>query len=322
MLSDFIVIAFFLILTPAAATLLYDFIYLSKLNKKLISLKQEIAEIEKERIEANEICAKRNHEVYQLEREKTALEKTITALSASTEDFKKITSSAKEEYFNLLEQEYQKEVDSLNSERETKEQKLLEETEQLKKQLSEQIESLKGEKNKLEEAVQARVEAAKREEKIQLEKENYMIPCSLEDKRDIEELEALKKRLSKPRILSMLIWQTYYQKPLKTLCNNLIGIKPKTGIYKITNQNNNMCYIGQAVDIATRFTEHVKCGCGVDTPVGNKLYAAMQKDGIYSFSFEVLEECPRDKLNEKEREYIALYQSKDFGYNTLSGVKK
>lgn len=308
----------FIVIVP----LLYDFIYWRKLNKKLISLKQEIAKIEKEKIEANEVCAKKNHEVGQLEREKAALEKAITALSTSTEDFKKITSSAKEEYFDMLEQEYQKKIDTLNLAQGEKKIQLLKETDLLKQQLSDQISSLKNEKIKLEEAVQARVEAAKREEKIQLEKEHYMIPCSLEDKRDIEELEAFKKRLSKPRILSMLIWQTYYQKPLKTLCNNLIGLKPKTGIYKITNQNNNMCYIGQAVDIAARFTEHVKCGCGIDTPAGNKLYAAMQRDGIHNFSFEILEECSRDELNEKEREYIALYQSKDFGYNTLSGIKK
>ena len=39
---------------------------------------------------------------------------------------------------------------------------------------------------------------------------------------------------------------------MNQLCNNIIGVKIKSGIYKITNQLTNMCYIGQAVDIAKR----------------------------------------------------------------------
>lgn len=41
--------------------------------------------------------------------------------------------------------------------------------------------------------------------------------------------------------------------------------------------------------------------------------------GIDSFSWEVLEECPPEQLNEKEREYISIYQAKEFGYNTTKG---
>jgi group I intron endonuclease len=60
---------------------------------------------------------------------------------------------------------------------------------------------------------------------------------------------------------------------------------------------------------------------GIDTPAGNKLYKAMMEDGLENFSFEVLEECNREELNEKERYYINLYQSDKFGYNSTSGNK-
>jgi group I intron endonuclease len=93
------------------------------------------------------------------------------------------------------------------------------------------------------------------------------------------------------------------------LCNNVVGPNQKTGIYKITNQLTKMCYIGQAVDISTRFKSHAKCGLGIDAPASNKLYNAMQKDGLENFSFEVLEECIGTQLNEKEKFYIELYQS-------------
>ena len=44
-------------------------------------------------------------------------------------------------------------------------------------------------------------------------------------------------------------------------------------------------------------------------------------DGLWNFSFEVLEECPKEDLNEKERYYIQLYQSKEYGYNSTAGNK-
>ena len=47
----------------------------------------------------------------------------------------------------------------------------------------------------------------------------------------------------------------------------------------------------------------------------------MQEYGIWNFSFEILEECPRDQLNEKEKYYIELYQTKKFGYNSIKRNK-
>jgi hypothetical protein len=61
---------------------------------------------------------------------------------------------------------------------------------------------------------------------------------------------------------------------------------------------------------------------GIDAPAGNKLYDAMQKDGVWNFSFELLEECPRASLNEKEKEYIEIYDSYNLGYNSNRGIGK
>ena len=83
-----------------------------------------------------------------------------------------------------------------------------------------------------------------------------------------------------------------------------------------------MCYIGQSVDLARRWKDHAKCGLGIDTPQNNKLYQAMIQDGLWNFSFEILEECPTNELNQKERYYIQLYKSYEFGYNSNKGVSK
>jgi hypothetical protein len=57
---------------------------------------------------------------------------------------------------------------------------------------------------------------------------------------------------------------------------------------------------------------------GIDTP-NNKLYVAMIKNGVENFSFEIVEKCDRDKLNEREAHWIAFYRSQEFGYNMTNG---
>jgi len=47
----------------------------------------------------------------------------------------------------------------------------------------------------------------------------------------------------------------------------------------------------------------------------------MQRDKVWNFTFELLEECSRDKLNEKETFWIDMYQSNKFGYNMQKGNK-
>jgi len=48
----------------------------------------------------------------------------------------------------------------------------------------------------------------------------------------------------------------------------------------------------------------------------------MMEDGLENFSFEILEQCERDYLNEKEKYYISLYQSDKYGYNSNAGISK
>lgn len=47
----------------------------------------------------------------------------------------------------------------------------------------------------------------------------------------------------------------------------------------------------------------------------------MMDYGLQNFAFEILEECPKQQLNEKEKFFIELYQAKDFGYNATGGNK-
>lgn len=87
------------------------------------------------------------------------------------------------------------------------------------------------------------------------------------------------------------------------------------GIYKITNNINNKSYIGQSINIERRWREHKNLKI-IDSILKN----AFIKYEIKNFSFSILEECDREKLNEKEIFYIKKYNSlKPNGYNIVEG---
>ena len=89
------------------------------------------------------------------------------------------------------------------------------------------------------------------------------------------------------------------------------------GIYKIENKINHHIYIGQSSKIEERFSNHKwMAKNGKDD---TKLYRAMRKYGIENFSFEVIEECNLNELNEKEIYWITKYDSCNNGYNISPG---
>ena len=228
---------------------------------------------------------------------------------------KNLAAAAFEHYCDSLDDDYTKKENEYNNLKSLLEKSYDDERDNLKAELDKVTEEL----DKIRSTRAAAIEALRREKEILADSSFYCIDVSDEDKADITRLESIKKTLNKPRVLSMLVWSTYYQKPLKQLAANVLGNKTVTGIYKITNIVTGEVYVGQAVNIASRWSEHAKCGLGIDTPSGNKLYKAMQEYGLYSFSWELMEECPPAELNEKERFYIDLYQSVDYGYNILKG---
>ena len=163
------------------------------------------------------------------------------------------------------------------------------------------------------------MEAKRKEKEIEENIQFYSLSIENKDKNDIKTLERVKEDLNNPRILSMLIWQNFFRDKMTELCNNILGTKTICGIYKITNQITKECYIGQSIDVAKRFKDHAKCGLDIDRPQGNKLYQSMLEYNLWNFSFELLEECPKEQLNEKEKFYISLYDSCNYGYNSTTG---
>ena len=221
-------------------------------------------------------------------------------------------------YCNILDNEYKEKEEEYN--------KLLVELEYAYDakydELAANLAQINTDLDKIKQTRAAAMEAQRKEKEIEENFQFYSISIDAKDRNDIQTLERVKKDLNSPRILSMLIWTTFFRDKITELCNNVLGTKTIIGIYKITNQETKECYIGQSVDIAKRWKDHAKCGLDIDRPQGNKLYQNMIEYGLWNFTFELLEECPREQLNEKEKFYISLYDSCNYGFNSNKGVDK
>lgn len=89
-------------------------------------------------------------------------------------------------------------------------------------------------------------------------------------------------------------------------------------VYVIRNLVNGKVYVGQAKNPAVR-----KAGHFYEARKGNKrpLYASIRKHGAENFSFEVLEECADELINERERFWVSHFDSYNLekGYNLTNG---
>jgi group I intron endonuclease len=77
----------------------------------------------------------------------------------------------------------------------------------------------------------------------------------------------------------------------------------KCGIYLIRNTVNNHCYVGQSIDIENRWIVHLsylRKGYKVSPIIKN----AYEKYGEEALSFEVIEYCLPEQLNEREQYYM------------------
>ena len=281
-------------------------------NIKLLSQKSDL---EKDLDVINRLLDDKSN---QLQKENQKLKDLKESVDIVYKDKQEMSQKAFENFCNILDKNYEEKSDSysklilnLDEAYQNQQDNILQDLDKLKTEL----EDIKKQRTAI-------LEAQIREKEIKEQKEFYCLPISVADRNDIQVLERVKTQLNKPRILSMLIWSTFFQKPMTTLCNNVLGTSIICGIYKITNQIDNKCYIGQSVNVSQRWKDHAKCGLGIDTPAGNKLYKAMIEEGIWNFSWELLEECSREQLDNKEKYYIDLYNACDFGYNSNKGNGK
>ena len=265
---------------------------LTKENANLLSQKesvlQNIEDLKKQAKDASEIMYEQSVQI--------ANEKMSAAADKMSAEFEIAKSQMEQEYLNLMA--------SCSSD--------------LNKNLTATNQAIKLAETRLADLsakVQAAIEAAKRQEEAETAQDFYRLNLSDIDIEEIIKLRQVTVLLRDSEPLNKVIWKVYYEKPYSDLIGRVVGSGVHTGIYKITNIENQKCYVGQAANIADRWKQHIKRGIGAEAPTRNKLYPAMLQYGVENFTFEIIEECPRDKLNDREDYWQDYFGAREFGYS-------
>ena len=89
------------------------------------------------------------------------------------------------------------------------------------------------------------MEIAKHKLEEETAQDFYKLQLSQESIDDIKALRSIESLLHNQESINKIIWKVYYEKPYTDLIGRIgISVNPVCGIYKITNINNQMTYVG------------------------------------------------------------------------------
>lgn len=271
---------------------------ISNLNNDYNSLIKEIDFLKdkKKILDDNYQQASLNAEMYCQKANELASEKLAQSAEQMAQKYQQAEDNYQQEYLKAIE-ESTKEYTNL----------IIQKQEELNK-ISQELVEAKAKQNAI-------VEANKRAEEVKQKGQFYKLNLSEIDIEEIKKLRSIIPYLRSAEPINKVIWKVYYEKSYTDLIGRVIGQGIHSGIYKITNIENQKCYIGQAVNIADRWKQHIKRGVGAEAPTRNKLYPAMYELGPEQFTFEILEECDKSLLDSREDYWQEFYQAKEFGYS-------
>lgn len=162
-------------------------------------------------------------------------------------------------------------------------------------------------------------ENIRREKEIR-EKENfYKINISNNDIEDIQLLKTVEPNLKNKEALNKLIYEVFIKKPTTEMIKRVLDGGSPSGIYKITFIPTGEAYIGKSSNINKRWIEHIKSAYGLGTIAHSSFHTRMAKEGVWNFTFELLEKIEKERLGEREKYWIEFYQTKEFGLNERAG---
>lgn len=310
----------YLLLRPKLKITAQKNIAIEQANQQLVIENENLININKHR---EELLEKTTQEYQEMGAKRQELKKNL-------EDLKETQEKAAKDYYNSALQVAQVNFDNeienlsnkLNQAREDASQVYAETLKEAVAEYQKEIEEKHLECGRLVSRIAAyqkdvvtAMEAAKRKLEMETKQSFYMLNLPQEDINEIKRLREVLPYLRDKEPLNKVIYKSYYEKPYTDLVGRVVGPGIHTGIYKITNIQNGMCYVGQAANIAERWRQHIKRGVGAEAPTRNKLYPAMLAIGVENFTFEVIEECERSKLDEREDYWQNYFHAKDFGYS-------
>jgi hypothetical protein len=166
---------------------------------------------------------------------------------------------------------------------------------------------------------QAINEAILRQRAIDEQQDFYRVNLSEFAIEDIKLLQEIRQKLHTSDNLNKLIYDVYVSKSVQEMVKCVLEGSAPSGIYKITRLKTGEIYIGKSTNVKDRWIQHCKTVYGAGTIAHSILHTTMAKDGLEQFTFELVEEVPKDKLTEREKYWIAFYGSKEYGLNERNG---
>ena len=182
-----------------------------------------------------------------------------------------------------------------------------------------QIEVLTKEINEYSAKQAAINEAIMRQRALEEQQDFYRVCLGPEAASDVEILNAARRNLKKPEIIDKTIYDNYIAKPVLEMLKRVLQNTTYSGIYKITCIKTGEIYIGKSTDVKSRWQQHCKSAFNCGTIAHSLLHTKMKQHGIENFTFELVEQVPKEQLSEREKFYINFYQTKETGLNERNG---
>ena len=162
-------------------------------------------------------------------------------------------------------------------------------------------------------------EAILRQRAIDEQQDFYRVNLSEFAIEDIKLLQEIRQKLHTSDNLNKLIYDVYVSKSVTEMVKRVLQGGAPSGIYKITRLKTGEIYIGKSTNVKDRWIQHCKTVYGAGTIAHSILHTTMAKDGLEQFTFELVEEVPKEKLTEREKYWIMFYGSKEYGLNERNG---
>lgn len=158
-----------------------------------------------------------------------------------------------------------------------------------------------------------------RQRAIEEKQEFYTIQIEDSARHDMEVINSIRPQIYKFETLNKLIYDNYISRPAKEMVKRVLEGRNPSGIYKVTNTATGEIYIGKSTSVGDRWINHIKSACGLEGVADSQFQRALRQYGVTSFTWELLEEVPKDQLTEKEKYYISFYDTTHYGYNMRKG---
>ena len=175
--------------------------------------------------------------------------------------------------------------------------------------ISSEIEYLESKLNDFKARQDAVNAAILRQKELDEKEDFYSILVSENDKEDIQVLQQMDLKLHNRDAIPKLIWDLFIRRPCQEMIKRVTGGRKISGIYKITNKKTGEAYVGKTTDISTRWQNHCKTVVGLEGAARTTLHNRLAKDGLWAYTWEILEQVDKDHLSAREAFYINLYDT-------------